>query len=359
MTKVNISTNFDDTNDSSAAKIPKGKRYFRVAFRIVLILLTMIFVMSVIGIGFQSVSTETDIRRYPPPGELIDIGGYRLHIYCTGEGNPTIVLDSGAAGPGLMWSLVQNELAKSNRVCSYDRAGLGWSDKSTTTRTSLNMVEELHILLKNAGIKPPYILVGHSLAGFNVRIYAREYPGDVIGIVLVNAAYEGTQLPTECQAIFNSNTNFASLMQPLTYMGITRIADKLGAFSSSTEEIFGDLPSDLKIEIKTLTIYRPQYWATFVAEISAASEDGVEAKAAGSLGAIPLRVISGSPDVSRIPPEIGCPIQEVIKREKAAQISLATFSSNSDLITCDTCGHYIPMTNPELVVDTIEQLIAK
>jgi pimeloyl-ACP methyl ester carboxylesterase len=319
----------------------------------------LVLLLLLLGLGYQAVANAIEVRKYPPPGELVDIGGYRLHLYCTGEGDPTIVLDSGAAGPGLMWALVQPELSKMNRVCSYDRAGLGWSDTAPTKRTSQNMVAELHILLTNAGIKPPYLLVGHSLAGFNVRIYANQYPGEVVGVVLVNAAYEGSQLSLACQQVFKANTGFARLMQPLTVLGITRIADKFGAFTSITNEVFGSLPADLKAELTTLTIYRHQYWATFDAEVSMVEEDEAQAKAFGSLGTVPLMVVSGTPDVGRIPPDLGCSVQEVIEQEKTAQIALAALSSDSDLILCDTCGHYIPMTNPELVIEAFRQLLAK
>lgn len=351
-----------DTNEgtrSHAAVTRKRKGCFRLIGRILVILTTLIIVLPLFGLGYQSIADVIDAHRYPMPGELVNIGGYRLHLYCTGDGSSTIVLDSGAAGPGLMWALVQPELTKTNRVCSYERAGLGWSDKARTERTSQNMVVELHTLLTNAGIAPPYILVGHSLAGFNVRIYANQYPGDVVGIVLVNASYEDLRLPPGCEKIFKANTSFARLMQPMTIFGITRIADKFGAFKPFTDEIFGNLPADLKAELTILTLYRPQYWATFVAEVSLADSDGAQAKAAGGLGSMPLVVVSGRPDVGRIPPNLGCPVQEVIAQEKNAQIALSALSSDSDLIACDTCGHYIPMTNPELVVEAIHKLLAR
>ena len=348
-----------DINRSHTAKTPKRIDCFRSARRILVVMIAIIIVLLLFGVGYQAIANAIDSRRYPPSGELVDIGGYRLHLHCTGDGYPTIVLDSGAAGPGLMWALVQSELAKTNRVCSYDRAGLGWSHTVPTKRVSQNMVAELHKLLTNAGIEPPYILVGHSLAGFNVRIYANQYPKDVAGIVLVNAAYEDLRLSPAYQQVFKANTDFARLMQLLTVLGITRIADKFGAFASITDEVFGNLPADVKTELTTLTLYRPQYWATFDAEVSFVDEDGAQAKASGALGTIPLVVVSGAPDVGRIPPDLGCSVQEVIEQEKTAQIALAALSSDSDLILCDTCGHYIPMTNPDLVVEAIGQLCTK
>ena len=135
--------------------------------------------------------------RYPPPGRLVDLGGYRLHILCQGAavaGQPTVVLESGNAEPCLTWASVQPVVAKFARVCSYDRAGLGWSDPSPVPRTAAGIVAELHTLLQRAGIQPPYIMVGHSIGGMYARLYAHEYPEQVAGMVMVDAAHEGQDL---------------------------------------------------------------------------------------------------------------------------------------------------------------------
>ena len=116
------------------------------------------------GIFYQAVSEALDRRRHPPQGELVDIGGFRLHLNCIGQGTPTVVMDAGGAAPSIAWGLVPSEIAKFTRVCTYDRAGLGWSDPNPrVSRTSQQSVDELHLLLKQAEISPPYILVGHSL----------------------------------------------------------------------------------------------------------------------------------------------------------------------------------------------------
>ena len=120
----------------------------------------------------------------------MDIGGYKLHLNCTGDNGPVVVFDSGLGNNSLEWALVQSEIAKSNRACSYDRAGYTWSDESPLERTSQNIVEELRNLLKNAEIPGPYILVGHSFGGFNVLLYANKYPEEVAGVVLVDSSHE-------------------------------------------------------------------------------------------------------------------------------------------------------------------------
>ena len=110
----------------------------------------------------MSDSVET---REPPPGKLVDIGGYQLHINCTGKGSPTVILEAGLGGDSRSWHEVQPEIAEFAQVCSYDRAGLGWSDPGPKPRTSQQIVKELHRLLAKADIQSPYVLVGHSFGG--------------------------------------------------------------------------------------------------------------------------------------------------------------------------------------------------
>jgi pimeloyl-ACP methyl ester carboxylesterase len=121
---------------------------------------------------------------------LVDVGGYMMHINCIGQASPTIILEAGMGDFSLIWAYVQPEVARFTRVCSYDRAGYGWSETSPFPRTANTMMEELHTLLANANIQGPYVLVGHSMGGMLVRAYAHNYPDEVAGMVLVDSAHE-------------------------------------------------------------------------------------------------------------------------------------------------------------------------
>ncbi len=123
------------------------------------------------------------------PGRLVDIGGHRLHIYCVGEGVPSIIFDSGVGGFSLEWSRVQNVLARRTRVCAYDRAGYGWSDLGPLPRTSERITRELHTLLERAGVAGPYIIAGHSFGGYNAQLFARNYPDQTAGLVLIDSSH--------------------------------------------------------------------------------------------------------------------------------------------------------------------------
>jgi pimeloyl-ACP methyl ester carboxylesterase len=125
-----------------------------------------------------------------PPGTLIDIGGRKLHVYCTGSGAPNVILEAGAGAFATDWALVQPEIARTNRVCSYDRAGLGWSDPAPGVPTPASIVADLHAALRAAGVKPPYVMVGASMGGIYVRTYDLTYPGEVAGLVLVDPVSE-------------------------------------------------------------------------------------------------------------------------------------------------------------------------
>ena len=125
---------------------------------------------------------------YPPQGKLYQVDGYKMHLYCTGEGSPTIVLDAGLGNDSLIWANVQPTLSKTTRVCSYDRAGFGWSELQPNPRDADRITDQLHALLTQAGIKGPIVLMGHSIAGLYIRDYATRYPQNLSGLVFVDGS---------------------------------------------------------------------------------------------------------------------------------------------------------------------------
>jgi pimeloyl-ACP methyl ester carboxylesterase len=125
-----------------------------------------------------------------PPGQVVDIGTTKLHIHCTGSGSPAVVLESGFPGSSLDWVVVQPGVARFARVCSYDRAGFGWSEEGKVPRSSQQITEDLAALLSKADVKAPYALVGHSLGGLYIRAFARKFPERVAGMVLVDSTHE-------------------------------------------------------------------------------------------------------------------------------------------------------------------------
>jgi pimeloyl-ACP methyl ester carboxylesterase len=156
---------------------------------------------------------------------MVAVAGHDMQLHCTGEGNggPTVVMDAGLGGGVLDWQTVQPEVTKFARVCSYDRSGLGWSASGPKPRTSSQIVEELHALLKNAGEDGPYVLVGHSFGGANVQLYAAEYPDEVAGMVLVDSALDTQVLDKDLRAAIAETVPSPLLIKATAPLGIPRL----------------------------------------------------------------------------------------------------------------------------------------
>src|SRR6266487_6611034 len=146
--------------------------------------------LAIIGFVYERVAARRDRRAFPQIGRSVDIGGRSLNLYCSGEGSPAVVFDSGGGMPGYSWLLVQPAVAKLTRACWYDRAGYGWSDPAPAPHGSDAIAKDLHELLRAGGVAAPYVLVGHSFGGFNVRMYDHLYAADVAGLVLVDPSHE-------------------------------------------------------------------------------------------------------------------------------------------------------------------------
>lgn len=151
----------------------------------------------VMGMCYVRIGEWRDARRFPRVGQAVRIGDRTLNLACLGAGSPTVVFESGFGQPGYSWILVQRAVAKTNRACWYDRAGNGWSDPAAGPRWSDSVASDLHRLLGTAGVSPPYILVGHSLGAFHVRVFNARWPRDVSGLVLVDPSNEdvATRIP--------------------------------------------------------------------------------------------------------------------------------------------------------------------
>lgn len=162
----------------------------KIVARFALAALGVVASVAVVGAAYQAIGNRIDARQFPEPGRLVDIGGFKLKLNCTGEGTPTVILESGLGDVLVEWQRVQPAVATFARVCSYDRAGYGTSDAGPMPRTSLEEVDELHRLLQSAGEKPPFVMVGHSFGGYNARVFNGKYPEEVAGIVLVDATQE-------------------------------------------------------------------------------------------------------------------------------------------------------------------------
>jgi pimeloyl-ACP methyl ester carboxylesterase len=168
--------------------------------KVLLWLVVVLLVLAVAGAIYQAIATERAERAYPPPGEMLDVGGYGLHIDCVGRGSPTVVLDAGSGLFSAQWVRVQRQVSGTTRVCAYDRAGMGWSEMGPDPRDAKQITSELHTLLTKAGIEGPYVLVGHSFGGMYMQTYAVRYPDEVAGVALVDSSTDPDQFDQRPQA---------------------------------------------------------------------------------------------------------------------------------------------------------------
>jgi len=146
----------------------------------------VILFLILIGATYQGVATALERRRFPHPGRMVDVGGHQLHLYCQGQGTPTVVLEAPATAMSSVWGWVQTDVAKTTRVCSYDRAGLGWSESGDAPFTPQAVAPELNALLAKAGEPAPFVMAGAEFGAALATLYAARYPGDIAALVLVN-----------------------------------------------------------------------------------------------------------------------------------------------------------------------------
>jgi pimeloyl-ACP methyl ester carboxylesterase len=337
------------TASSGDATTPAaGKRtnpILRWTGRILLGLLALIVVLVASGASYEAIMAAGDASRYPARGQRVDVGGYRLHISCIGDGSPTVVLDAGQGGFSLDWSLIQPELATTTRVCAYDRAGYGWSDPSPQPRTPRQIAEELHTLLVNAGIEGPYVLVGHSAGGKHVRLYATRHPQDVAGMVLVDARTEyvdANRSPEALAAEHKQQRRFQRTICVAARIGLVR--PFWAALWPKVWPATQNLSAERRTEIGVLQA-RSQQIKTVLREDAFLTQDNSQLNSAAPLGNVPLIVLAAGQSVE----------QDTLWQD--AQEQLARDSSNAKLTIASGSGHYIHWEQPTLVVDAIRQVV--
>ena len=302
----------------------------------------------------------------PPPGRLVDIGGFRLHFYCAGEGSPTVILDAALGASSVSWSLVQPALAKFTQVCSYDRAGFGWSDGGPMPRTAGRIADELHTLLDRSGVRPPYLLVGHSFGGLVMPIFARRFLSDVAGMVLVDPAHaEDWVRPAPKEQVLidrgvrlcgfgavSARLGLARMVAALVGIGQLGVARGLvkmasgGRLSNQDEAILAPvwkLPPDARRPLAQFWTKRRFFEAlgSQIGSISRSAAEVVEATANG-FGDLPLVTISSTdPGEYRL----------------RQQDRLAALSTRGRHIMATNSGHWIPLDQPAFVIETVHAML--
>jgi pimeloyl-ACP methyl ester carboxylesterase len=310
--------------------------------------------LAVTGALYEMIGRWRDSQRFPQRGRFVQAGSIRMNIDCSGQGSPTVILESGSSGPSVDWLMVQPEVAKFSRVCSYDRAGYGWSDSGPEPRSSLQIAHELKQLLQAAGEKGPYVLVGHSVGGFNIRVYTGQYPNDVAGMVLVDTSHEDQDLRApESIRKWSQDYRKRPSWKKLKYffrlhLGWARLTADRDA-PAFWPKVFREEENFLMLSTKHqfATIDEDQVFLT----LSAA-----QVRSAGNLGDRPLIVLTATRQ-DDISPEI--PHQDAQAEEDLwvhqLQAELARLSTQGKQIVVDS-GHELPTEHPEVVISAIHEV---
>ena len=299
-------------------------------------LLALVLLLVLIGLIYESRISRQDAQRYPPPGRMVDIGGYRLHIHCTGHGGPAVILDAGLGDSGQVWARIQQTLEDRIRVCRYDRAGLGWSDPGPSPRTYKQAAIELHELLNQVGETPPYILVGHSAGVNTVRLFAEAYPEETAGLVLIEPPILPQGVPPALVAVLRAGRMGMNI---LARTGLIRLMGKYTRMSL----LFGGAQPPIELSEGAGFLYRPQAIQAGLHEIAAIHESirlVNETLRPNAWRGIPL-VILAAYRGNALPATLSQELQ-----------SLAEHSTNGRVVPVKG-SHFLHFEQPELVAQTI------
>jgi pimeloyl-ACP methyl ester carboxylesterase len=294
--------------------------------------------LTLLGALYESWAEASDARVYPAPGQMVDVGGYRLHINCEGTGAPTVVIEAGWGDWSATWSSwVQPEVAKTTKVCVYDRAGMGWSEPGPLPRTAERFASELHTLLHNAKVTGPYVLVGHSSGGLTMRLYAHDYATEVAGVVLVDsmnpkeAKSSGSATPPQA----SGHTSDLSLPTLPARLGLMRL------FAGPLQ-----LSAGLSPKVANAYVARsvtPRAVQTTLDEGQGMPQSFVQAGAVTSFGATPLIVLTRGKGADQA--------------WQNYQTNLLHLSSNSHQMIAEQSGHNIQLDQPKAAVGAIVTMV--
>jgi pimeloyl-ACP methyl ester carboxylesterase len=302
-----------------------------------MVALLAVLTLLLIGYVYERVGAARDGDAYPAPGRLVLAGDHRLHVFCEGGAGPTVVIEQGAGELSRFWRPVQDKVAEFARVCTYDRAGYGWSERTRDGRTIEDRIDDLHFLLQGAKIPAPYILVAHSYGGLLVRAYQQKYLGEVAGMVLVDTPEESS--------IFDREV--------LDFYAKARIVNRVAGFAAQFG-LLRLLRHWLPLDQYGLWLKKPEEYAALCDDLNSIERvPQVQrgSKTAGSLGSLPLIVMSHGIAFPG-------PFAVLEKNWSEGQRRLVALSSQAELIVANNSNHMIQQDEPGLVVEAIRKMHA-
>lgn len=305
---------------------------------------------------YQAIATWLEDRQ-PPPGQLIELDQYRLHLYVAGEASPTIVLDHSLGG--LDGYFLIEELAKLARVCIYDGAGYGWSDHSPYPRNSREIVKELDTLLVRGGIEPPYILIGNSFGSYNVRLYAHLFPEKVVGIVLTDGLHETGMLKMsvalQALKLFFISGFVMSVLGSI--LGIIRLLKVFGVFELLKPDLRHFSQDSLNWVKRSFC--RAKHWITMSREMMNLNESARQASIAQYFGKVPIVSIKASSFFKPSFWTIFIPLKGANQLWDKMHLELVNLSTDCLQIEANKSGHFVWIDQPDVIVNAVRIVIDK
>jgi pimeloyl-ACP methyl ester carboxylesterase len=322
----------------------QGKRGWRIVRRIGLGLLGLVVLLGIAGASWNALALHHYRSVNPPPGKLYAVNGHVMHLYCTGSGTPTVVLESGRGEDFTVWAKVQPALSHSTRTCSYDRAGFGWSEPQPGTRDANSIARQLHTLLLEADITTPVVLMGHSAGGVYIRAYASQFPAAVAGLVFVDASTpeQAHALPPAVAALERHSAFEYTIAKSMFALGIVRLSGRCTAIDPGFEAYAGWIRANTCV---------PSQVDAYQREVAGWSSSLTETAHSGPYGDLPVLIFSRDPAQARPP---GFPMSATLFHQTnqlwdGLQENLKQLSPRSRRIIARNSGHYIQWDRPELL----------
>jgi pimeloyl-ACP methyl ester carboxylesterase len=323
---------------------PKSEMEFSIRLPVLLVITGLVM-------AARAPAQDRLSREYSPPGKLFDIGGRKLHLYCTGQGEPAVILMAGGGAFSIDWSLVQPEIAGNTRVCSYDRAGLGWSDPGPADETVEQTIGDLQAVLRAAGEKGPWVLVGASIGGIFIRAWQRAFPEQVAGLVFTNSSNRiGLEVKGKIGLIWD-------LSEEDVRSGYPRPASVTkGPRPIHEGEPFDRLPADLQAARLWLDV---RLWER--SDPTRAVPDSLLSWRKEFLKEFDETVSTGGPILGHLPVVVlssGPPGTESERQKRDSAAPLLDFLSSNTVHMIAGSGHEIHLYQPGMVVQAISRAVA-
>jgi pimeloyl-ACP methyl ester carboxylesterase len=317
-----------------------SKRWRRVAQRIGLSLVVLLTSVVAGSASFNAIARLWFRAHNPPPGETFTVEGYKMHLDCTGSGSPTVVLDAGLGNDAVAWAGVQPVLAKTTRVCSYDRAGFGLSEARPAPRDADHIAAELHGLLLQAGVSGPIVLMCHSIAGIYIRDYATHYPEDLAGMVFVDGSTPMQQENPAIKAMMGKGPPpwVIVIAKAAFIVGVPRL---MGRCSHPTPGLDAH---DAQLQAEDFCEMHP---GASVAEFSSMERSGLETVHTGPYGSLPILILSHDPAKALATENASQRTAEPVWSQM--QEDLKKLSTRSRRIIANGSSHYIQNDRPDLI----------